>query len=114
MVHVYFIAEASHKPTAVSGSGLARKQSGSFDAVIHTNMQEATHTAVPKSASQAVFVRLQLTLHATRRTSHGIRAWCIVSDDSSGANTVIVAPVLQKRSLIVGQAPPYTKKKPNS
>ena len=40
------------------------------DAVIH--MQESTGThKVPKSASQAVLSRMQLTLHATRRTPHG-------------------------------------------
>ena len=34
-------------------------------------MQESTHK-VPKGASQAVLSRVQLTLHATRRTLHGV------------------------------------------
>ena len=48
-------------PTAVSGSGDTGNQTNSSDAVIH--MQE-------KSAPQVV-LRMQLTLHATRRTHHG-------------------------------------------
>ena len=68
-------------PIAVSGSGRAGKQVKSFDAVIH--MQESAHK-VPQSASQAALSRMQLTLHATRRTPRGasrlmqpISAWSV-------------------------------------
>ena len=49
-------------PIAVSGSGHTGKKINSFDAAIH--MQESP-------PSQAVLRRMQLTLHATRRTTHG-------------------------------------------
>ena len=45
-----------------------RKQSNSFDAVIH--VQERTRI-VTESASKEVRRRMQLTLHAIRRTPHG-------------------------------------------
>ena len=48
-------------PIAVSGRGHTGKQINSFDAAIH--MQE--------SPRQAVLSRMQLTLHATRRTPRG-------------------------------------------
>ena len=47
-------------PLAVSAFGHTGKQINSFDAVIH--MQDS-----PKSASQAVLSRMQITLHANRR-----------------------------------------------
>ena len=49
------------KSAAVSGGGHVGKQTNSFDAVLHI---------ARKSASQAVFSRMQLTLYATRRTPH--------------------------------------------
>ena len=55
-------------PTAISGSAHTGKQAKQVNAVVH--MQESTHN-VPKSASQAVLSRMQLTLHATRRSPHG-------------------------------------------
>ena len=51
----------------VSGSGQNGKQMTSSDAVIRA--QESTHK-VPKSTSQAVISRMQLTLHATLPTHH--------------------------------------------
>ena len=56
-------------PIAFSGSGHTRKTNKLSDAVIHLK-EESTHR-VPKSASQAVLSRMQLALHATRRTPHG-------------------------------------------
>ena len=50
------------EPIAVSGSGHSGKQISLFDAVIH--MQESP-------SQQAVLSRMQLTLHASRRTPHG-------------------------------------------
>ena len=62
-------------PIAVSGSGHTGTQIKSFEAVIHMKI---------KSASQAALSRMQLTLHATRRTPHGasrlvlaISAWSV-------------------------------------
>ena len=55
-------------PVAASGSGHARKNKRKFEAVVHA--RESTHK-VRKSASQVVFSRMQLTLHATRETPHG-------------------------------------------
>ena len=49
-------------PTPVSGTGHTREQINPFDAVIHN---------AKTSASQVVISRMQLTLHATRRTPHG-------------------------------------------
>ena len=45
-----------------------QKQINSFDDVIHV---EERPQKPPKSASQAVLSRMQLTFHATRRTPHG-------------------------------------------
>ena len=49
-------------PTAVSESGLDRKAN---------QFIRRCHPYARKSASQAVLSRMQLTLHATRRTPHG-------------------------------------------
>ena len=60
-------------PIAVSGVATPENRSQLIGAVIHK--QESRHK-VPRSVLRAVLGRMQFTLHATRRTSHG--ALCLV------------------------------------
>ena len=59
--------EFHSNPIAVSASGRTGKPINSFD---------ACHPYAKKDASRAVLGRMQLTLHATRRTPHG--GWRLV------------------------------------
>ena len=66
-------------------SGHTRKQSNSWIAVIHK--QESRHK-VPESVLGAVLGRMQVTLHATRRTPHG------------------ASPLVQSNVCLVGETRP--------
>ena len=78
-------------PIAGSGSGHTRKQPNSFEAVIHI------HESTPKvrtSSSQVVLSKMQLTIHATRRTPYGPSRLVHAMSTWSGKNPTCSVPAL--------------------